>query len=248
MDKIKLELSQKKYQLPYHWIRNSLHPESLPYFGYAKIILDELPNPPANILDAGCGDGRIVSEMINRGYKVTGIDYLDISIHYAKLMVSEAEFLVADLRKDLISEYCLKSKSFDAISMVEVYEHIPPEDCHNVLINLKQVLQPNGILIISVPNKTLPLSKLHYRHFEQSEFEMELEKAGFTIKKMIYQHKLDKVTKFILGKKVENFLNNRWFQPQVLNTLRKKWYMKHANIVNNPNNCGRFIAIAQANI
>ena len=59
MDQTKLELSRNKYKLPIHWIQDPLSREGLVYFGYVQIVLDQLPALPANVLDAGCGDGRI---------------------------------------------------------------------------------------------------------------------------------------------------------------------------------------------
>ena len=245
MDNEKEWLSRNKYRLPYHWIQDPLHKYSLPYFGYVKVVLNELsPHRPATVLDVGCGDGRISAEIVCRGYAVTGIDCLGLSILYAKTMVPEGTFFVADLRNDLIANYGLRKGQFDAVVMVEVYEHIPPEDCAVVLANAYNVLRPGGLLIISVPSKLLPLSKLHYRHFDQSEFEQELEVAGFQIRKIIYQHRMDNFTSWLLSDKVERFLNNQLLQPIFLKRLRRHLYMKYANIVNDERHCGRFIAVA----
>ena len=138
LDEHKLKLHKNKYKLPYHWLRDPLHRDSLPYFGYVQVVLDELPLPPATILDAGCGDGRIAAEMIRQGYTVTGIDYLETSVLYAQALVPDGIFFVADLREDLTVGNLLREEEFDAVVLVEVYEHIPPEDCPRVLENLGQ--------------------------------------------------------------------------------------------------------------
>jgi 2-polyprenyl-3-methyl-5-hydroxy-6-metoxy-1,4-benzoquinol methylase len=245
----KFELGREKYKLPYHWIRDPLNKYSLPYFGYIQVVLDELPPVPISVLDAGCGDGRVSSEMVQRGHSVIGIDQLELSIIYAKNLVPQASFLVGDLRKDLISHYGLQEHQFDAITMIEVYEHIPPQDCPTILANLYQVLKPDGTFIISVPSKSLSvMSKLHYRHFSQSEIERELEKGGFQIQKMIYQHRLDRLTNWLLSNAVEKLLDNRWLQIVFLKRLRRHWYMKYANVVSKERNCQRFIAVAKRQI
>jgi len=159
--------------------------------------------------------------------------------------VPKGAFIVADLRKDLVANYGLDKGQFDAVVMVEVYEHIPPEDCPAVLANVYDVLQPGGILIISVPSRLLPPSKLHYRHFDRGEFEQELEAAGFQIRKMIHQHRRDRLTGWLLSDQVERFLNNQWLQPVFLKRLRRRFYMKYANTINDELHCGRFIAVAK---
>lgn len=205
MDKHKEKLTREKYRLPYHWIRDPLHKYSLPYFGYLQVVLDELPPPPATVLDAGCGDGRIAAEMVRRRYAVTGVDYLELSVLYARTMVPEGTFFAGDLRKDLIAAYGLRPGQFDAVVMVEVYEHIPPEDCAIVLANVRDVLCQGGLLLVSVPSKRLPPSNLHYRHFNRGELEEELAAAGFTVQKVIRQHRLDRVTDWALSDQVEGF-------------------------------------------
>lgn len=245
MDEIKLELARNKYKLPYHWIREPLDRESLPYFGYIQIVLDELPSPPAKVLDAGCGDGRVSAEMVRRGYTVTGVDYLDISVFYAKALVPEGKFFVADLRKDLVESSGLRQGGFHAVVMVEVYEHIPHEDCAAVLANIHNVLRPGGILIVSVPSRRLPMSKLHYRHFDRAEFQQELEEAGFQIRKMVHQGRIDQLANILLSDQVDRLLNNEWLQPIFLKRLRRRLYIRYANISDDESECGRFIAIAE---
>jgi 2-polyprenyl-3-methyl-5-hydroxy-6-metoxy-1,4-benzoquinol methylase len=245
LDETKLALARNKYKLPYHWIRDSLHRHSLPYFGYIDVVLRELPTPPAVVLDAGCRDGRVSAELVRAGYAVTGIEYLDLAVVFARTMVPQASFIAGDLRKDLIAEYGLPRDHFDAVVMVEVYEHIPPEDCSGALSNVYGVLRPGGMIIISVPSKRLPPSALHYRHFHQHEFEREIEEAGFEIERVIYQHRLGRLTDWLLSQRVEGFLNNRWLRAICLKRLRRRLYMRYSNVVKDGSKTGRFIAVAR---
>ena len=244
MDEARFGWSTDKYKLPYHWIRDPLHKDSLPYFGYVQLALNELPPSPAAVLDAGCGDGRISAEMVRRGYSVTGVDYLELSVLYAKAFVPEGRFFVADLSKDLIVHYGLCSEQFDAVVMLEVYEHVLPEKSSLVLDSLYNVLRPGGILILSVPSNLLPLSILHCRHFDREVLVQELQTAGFRIQKMLCQHRTDRFIKWLLSDGLEAFLNNRWLQPVFLKRLRRRFYMKYANIVHDEKRSGRFVAIA----
>jgi len=238
------QLSSDKYKLPYHWIRDPLHRSCLPYFGYLKIVLKNLPAPPAKVLDLGCGDGRIAAEMVKAGYEVTGVDFLETCIIYSKVLVEKGDFIQDDITENLPEKYGFEGK-FDAVTLVEVYEHIPPAKCPAVLENARRALRPDGLLIISVPSKALPFSKIHYRHFELEDFERELRQAGFKVNKIIYQYNLNKFFKWILSDRMEKFLNNKYIQPVFLKRMRKRLFMKWGNVMKGEKNCGRYIALAR---
>jgi SAM-dependent methyltransferase len=203
-------------------MRHPLHRDSLSYFGYIDIVLGELPPAPLRVLDAGCGDGRIAHELVQAGHRVTGIDYLETSVQYARQLVPQADFLRADLGDDLLELPGLAPDSFDAAVLVEVYEHLPPRDCPQVLANLHRLLKPGGLLIVSVPTKLLPPSKLHYRHFDRGEAEGELEQAGFRILKVIGQHRLDALGRLVLHRGWDYLLHNGVLELAALGPIRKK--------------------------
>ena len=48
---------------------------------YAEMIIK---NKEGKILEAGCGAGRILRYYHNRGYNITGIDYIDVAISKLK--------------------------------------------------------------------------------------------------------------------------------------------------------------------
>jgi 2-polyprenyl-3-methyl-5-hydroxy-6-metoxy-1,4-benzoquinol methylase len=244
MDTEKQALTQQKFILPYHWMRDPYHRDSLPYFGYAKIILEELPRAPAAILDAGCGDGRISYEIAQAGHQVTGLEYLANNVYYAGLLVPQGRFFQADLGGDIDAIECLAPDSFDAAVLVEVYEHIPPEKCARALANLRHLIKPGGRLIISVPTIQLPMSKLHYRHFKAGQCEAELCKAGFELNKVIGQHALSAYSRWLLSNFVERSINNGVLEPVVLNRIRQRIYMRNFNRVDPEQPCGRFIIVA----
>jgi len=79
-------------------------------------------NNPKNILDFGCGHGKFVNFCKSNGINAEGID------------------LHTELTLDNLS------KTYDAITMIEVIEHI--SDPVSVLTTLSQHLNPNGVLYI----------------------------------------------------------------------------------------------------
>lgn len=245
MDEVKKALSYEKYKLPNHWLRTPLQKDGLPYFGYMAVILAQLPRKPVRVLDAGCGDGRISAEIARLGHTVVGLDFLELPVIYAQNMVPQAQFFVGDLRQPLRSQHASMAQPFDVVVMVEVYEHIPPSDCPAVLRHLRQVMQADGRLIISVPSKQVAMSSLHYRHFDEALIRAELAEAGFAVQTMLYQHKLTWLTKLLLSNRAEAVLDNGWLQPVFLKRLRQVVYMKYLNVSQQPTACGRYIAIAQ---
>jgi 2-polyprenyl-3-methyl-5-hydroxy-6-metoxy-1,4-benzoquinol methylase len=245
MDREKQELTERKFKLPYHWMRDPLHRDSLPYFGYAQIVLEELPPAPARVLDAGCGDGRIAALIAEQGHQVSGLDFLEISAQYARIMVPAGDFRSGDLRRDLVADYGFAPGSFDAVVLIEVYEHIPPEDCPAVLANVMNLLKPGGTFLVSVPTKLVPMSNLHYRHFDPGELERELQAAGLAVEKVLGQHRVGGWADLLMGDALDNLLNNGWLQPVILKRLRRKLYQSRCNRVSPAEPCGRFIALAR---
>ena len=88
------------------------------------------------ILDVGCAEGFVV-----------GVD-LDESIKIAKAKVKNAGFVQAT-----ITNLPFKSECFDAITLLEVLEHLPDPIMNEGIQEVDRVLKPKGILIIGVPYK-----------------------------------------------------------------------------------------------
>ncbi|HXF63693.1 MAG TPA: class I SAM-dependent methyltransferase, partial [Caldilineaceae bacterium] len=150
---------RQRYLLPEQFVWNINSLPRIDFDGYTSVVLDLLPPPPAVILDAGCGPGLGTKLLVERGYKVTGIDYSERGIGFARLMVPQAEFVHTDVRQ-LESQQQLHGQ-FDAAIHVEVIEHIPPEYHTQVLTGIRYTLRPAGSLVLTVPSVNMPLNKWH---------------------------------------------------------------------------------------
>ena len=152
---------------PYHWFKEKDTDDGRLYFGYLSIcqsFLDADSRSDLNIMDAGCGDGRFCKELVAiKKCKVTGVDYSQKAVSFAKLLLPEVNFVVADLVK-----LPFESETYDFIYLIETLEHIIPDNIDNVLGELNRVLKKDGQLIITVPSlfngEPTPESK-HYQHF-----------------------------------------------------------------------------------
>jgi glycosyltransferase involved in cell wall biosynthesis/2-polyprenyl-3-methyl-5-hydroxy-6-metoxy-1,4-benzoquinol methylase len=99
------------------------------------------------ILDIGCGRGNIALPLASLGYAVTGVDYDEDSIRFARDVASDLrdrpQFYVGSLEK-------IHGERFDVIVASEVLEH--QKDPLAFLKELESLLNPNGLLLLSVPN------------------------------------------------------------------------------------------------
>jgi 2-polyprenyl-3-methyl-5-hydroxy-6-metoxy-1,4-benzoquinol methylase len=109
----------------------------------------------AFVLDAGCGCGYGSYYLAENGArKVIGIDISEEALQFAKshYIKDNVEFERMDAVKLLF-----ESNSFDVVVSFEVIEHV--RDYERYLREIRRVLKPSGVLILSTPNKkfsTLP--------------------------------------------------------------------------------------------
>lgn len=102
-----------------------------------------------SVLDAGCGNGRLLEALKNKNIKYLGLDSSAALIKAARKNYPLQEFREADiLYLDNESE-----KDFDHIFCLAVWQHIPGEELRvKFLKNLAAKLKPSGRLIVSVWN------------------------------------------------------------------------------------------------
>ncbi len=102
---------------------------------------------PLTILDIGCGNGSILSNLQNKGFELYGIDGSESGIKIAKQSFPEINFFVGDITTNISD--ILPIKEFDLIICTEVIEHIySPRD---LVKNCYHFLKPGGKLIITTP-------------------------------------------------------------------------------------------------
>ncbi|WP_054852307.1 class I SAM-dependent methyltransferase [Olleya sp. ITB9] len=118
-------------------------------------LINSFKTDQKNLLDFGCGTGDFLKSALNNGWNVSGIEPNSEARSIANSKTKQSV-----LDSEGIKTY--KKHSFDVITLWHVLEHIP--NLESQISILKDLLKPNGVLIIAVPNyKSYDAN--HYKQF-----------------------------------------------------------------------------------
>lgn len=134
---------------------------------YARNFCDK-----RTVLDTGCGSGYGTAYLAHTASRVVGIDNDPSAVRYANARYGAANI-------DYVAGNCqqlpFQRESFDAIVSFELIEHLP--DAKAYLEEVRRVLTPNGVFVVSTPNKPIYHEHLgdvnnpfHVREWEYQEF------------------------------------------------------------------------------
>jgi SAM-dependent methyltransferase len=154
------------------------------YRGRRRIIraeLDRLALPPgAGVLDAGCGSGRTLQELVDYG-QVSGIE---LNEEAAELARGRGH---GDVRVGRLEELPWDDETFDLVTCLDVVEHVP--DDRAALAELRRVCRPGGWLLVTVPAYQALWSlhdeaNHHYRRYSRSSLRAAATAAGWTLTRL----------------------------------------------------------------
>lgn len=106
-------------------------------------------NKDVEILDLGCGPGLYSSRLANLGYNVTGIDYSQRSIQYAKREAKKKEIDVNYIYQDYLTiDY---ESDFDVIMLIYCdFGALTNQERDILLKKVYRALKPGGLFIFDV--------------------------------------------------------------------------------------------------
>lgn len=141
----------------------------------AILLFAELENK--NILEIGCGDGRVTAMMVGRPASITAIDTNEESLISARETVTGVDFQTG-------SGECLKfpDKSFDVVIFTLSLHH---QDSQIALEEAARVLKDEGRILVLEPLNDGEIEEIcYYFHDERQELakaEKAINESGLTI-------------------------------------------------------------------
>lgn len=142
MEQIDTGISQDKFG-PYF---ESLDTAQLRKMEYIVNALGVKPGMKA--LDIGCGWGRFVEYLAQKGAEVTGVVAATDLSNYARRLSKHHGDKVRIIDKNFFDDLGLPEKSFDVISAVEMSEHAGVANFNKFLLKVKSLLKDNGTFYI----------------------------------------------------------------------------------------------------
>jgi len=126
----------------------------------------------------------------------------------------------------------------DAVTLIEVFEHIPLEYCDDFVGALSKITNENGLIFLTVPHKNVPVSYKHFQHFDKEGLISYFgDKFDFIDVKYIQSNS-------IFMKIFSRLINNKLFviKSDLINNLYYKFYKKH-HFYSSESRCERIYAV-----
>ncbi len=118
-----------------------------------------------HVLDVGCGVGYGAKLLAKRAQQVVAVDVDEYALHYGEMTYPDDR--IQRVRVAPISTtqgLPFEDGSFDAVVTFEVIEHIPVEHIEAFFAEIARVTKPEGMLILSTPNKHVYIQYPDPRH------------------------------------------------------------------------------------
>ncbi len=183
-----------KYEFPYHhladtsagtWKAHRNLSWGYEYLVYLSAVVDEITSlSPRKLLEVGCGDGRLISELLESGISgITAIDIDERATLFAKAFNfgQGADIHVGDIRG-------LPESGFDGVVAVEVIEHIPDSELPSIVRAIWERTAPGAFFVVSVPTTNRPVTPAHFRHYDLELLQQHVS-PYFTVEQSRYVHK-----------------------------------------------------------
>jgi SAM-dependent methyltransferase len=150
------------------------------------------------ICDVGCGPGQVARYLHDKGVKVCGLDVSQGMVERARSLNPDIPFREGDmLALDSVAD-----DSYGGVAAFYSVIHIPRPALGGALMELKRVLRPGGVLLLTfhVGRETIHRDEwwgkevsLDFIFFETEEVRDHLEAAGFELQEVIERNPYPKV-------------------------------------------------------
>jgi len=97
------------------------------------------------LLDVGCATGFFMEAATEEGFDVRGVEFSTVAISMARPDIRERI-----VRGDVNALLAKEPEKFDVVTAFDIIEHV--QDPANFLKEIREILQPGGVLAISTPD------------------------------------------------------------------------------------------------
>jgi SAM-dependent methyltransferase len=119
------------------------------------------------VLDAACGAGYGSQILAQTAQAVVGIDISDETVVYAQQHYGGDNIA---FQQASVTELPFEAHTFDAVVSFETLEHVTEAQQQTFMREIKRVLRPDGLLVMSTPNKDIYQEKVE-NHFHEHELD-----------------------------------------------------------------------------
>ena len=141
-------------------------------------------SPSGQVLEIGCGTGRDMAWFELQGIRVTGIDLSAGMLTFARSLVHGPLCLMNMCQIGLSAGY------FDGAWSAASLLHLPKQTAPQALREIKRVLKPGGMLVVSVQEgdgegweeSYVPGVRRFFARYQGDEMAMMLSRAGFALR------------------------------------------------------------------
>jgi cyclopropane fatty-acyl-phospholipid synthase-like methyltransferase len=164
MDQITSGISQDKFG-PYYESLDTAQLRKMEYITHALGV-----KPGMKALDIGCGWGRFVEYLAQKGAEVTGVVAATDLSNYARRLSKHHGSKVRIIDKNFFDDLGLPEKSFDVISAVEMSEHAGVANFHKFLIKIHSLLKDQGTFYIQCSGLQRGYNKAQLKEYYDKMF------------------------------------------------------------------------------
>jgi SAM-dependent methyltransferase len=187
----RLSLGELRQQYESEYEQSTFHPFPL-YLRRRRQVLARIMRhaPQGTMLDIGCAGGHFLSHAREHGWGVTGIE---LNRQMAECARRNFQIEVHNLSMDDLPGP-LEGRRFEVVYMSHVLEHLPRPD--RALRKIRDLLAPDGVLALRVPNLHALLFRLlgkhyielypdvHVFHFTRRSLSHLLAREGYAVEEM----------------------------------------------------------------
>lgn len=146
-------------------------------------LIQQVPRG-AKILDAGCGAGVPVTQILSNFFDVTGVDFSETQVKLAQQLVPKARFICQDMTR-----LSFPPHSFDAICSYYAIIHVPRTEHDKLLANFHRMLKPMGLILVCMGTTDIELEEaedylgttMYWSHFDAETNIDLITKCGFKV-------------------------------------------------------------------